>query len=313
VTHLTQYGRAPVAGSHCRHAATLVELIMGITVAMIVITLAVAHITRHQRAYSAVASALDLRTRLRDGSDILTADLRGISAVGDSLLVASDTAVEFYSAIGTSTLCTTPAPDRATLPPDTLPSGRILSTWLAAPDVGDDLLVFTDSPPAPARWQRGRITSVATVPTPVGCPLSAALLTAGDVAGAGRSYELTFTPPASVNPTRGAPVRVVRRVRYSVYRSGDNKWYLGYRRCSGACSVIQPVSGPYEGDTALPISFRYFTHDGSELVGQGPSADVRRVDIVSRAVYTRPFQLPGMPSPLLHDSTVTSLTLRNRR
>jgi hypothetical protein len=161
---------------------------MGITVAMIVITLAVAHITRHQRAYSAVASALDLRTRLRDGSDIVAAELRGISAVGDSLIVASDTAVEFYSAIGTSTLCTMPAPDRVTLPPDTLPSGRILSAWLAAPDVGDDIFVFTDSPPAPARWQRGRITSVATVLTPVGCPLSAALLTAGDVAGAGRSY-----------------------------------------------------------------------------------------------------------------------------
>ena len=302
-----------MTSSHCRRAATLVELIMGVAVATIVITLAVAQITRHQHAYSAVASALDLRTRLRDGSDILTADLRGVSAVGDSLLVASDTAVEFYSAIGTSTLCTTPAPGRVTLPPDTLPSGRILSAWLAAPEVGDGILVFADSPPAPARWQRGRITSVATVPTPVGCPLSAALLTAGDVAGAGHSYELTFAPSASVIATRGAPVRVVRRVRYSVYRSGDNKWYLGYRRCSGACTVIQPVSGPYEGGTDLPLSFRYFTRDGVGLVGQGPSGDVGRVDVVSRAVYVRPFQLPGMPSPLLRDSTVTSLALRNQR
>ena len=313
MTRRARYGCGPITGPRRRHAATLVELIMGITVAMLVMTLAVAHITRHQRAYGAVASALDLRSSLRDASDIVMADLRGISPVGDSLLVASDTAVEFYSAIGTSTLCAAPAPDRITVPPDTLPSGRVLSTWLAAPDVGDYALVFTDAPPASAHWQRGRITSVATVPTPIGCPLSAALLSAGDVAGAGRSYELTFNPAMSVNVSRGAPVRIVRRVRYSVYRGGDNKWYLGYRRCSGPCSVIQPVSGPYAGGTAMPLSFRYFARDGTELVGQGPSADVGRVDIVSRAVYTRPFQLPGMPSPLLRDSTAASLAFRNQR
>jgi hypothetical protein len=92
-----------------RRAATLVELIMGITVMMIVLTLAVSQITRLQRGYGAVNAAMDLRARLRDGADIVAADVRGIAPAGDSILVASDTALEFYSAIGSSTLCTMPA------------------------------------------------------------------------------------------------------------------------------------------------------------------------------------------------------------
>lgn len=299
--------------SGARRAATLIELIIGIAVAMTVVALAVAHVTRHQRAYGAVASALDLRARLRDGSDILTADLRGSAPVGDSLLLASDTAVEFFSAIGTSTLCTTPAANRITLPPDTLPSGRTLSTWVVSPDTGDYALIFADSaPPSVAHWQRARIVSFANVPTPTGCPLSAGLLSAGDVAGAGRSYEATFAPTVSVSAHRGAPVRIVRRVRYSVYRGGDGKWYLGYRRCSGECAAIQPVSGPYESRTGPPLSFRYFTRNGASLTGHGPTVDIGRIEIVSRATYTRPFKLPGMATPSFGDSTVATVTLRNR-
>ncbi len=296
-----------------RTAATLVELIIGITISMTVVTLAVSHITRHQRAYDAVASALDLRGRLRDGSDILTADLRGSSPVRDSVLVASDSAVEFFSAIGTSTLCTTPAANRITLPPDMLPSGRTLSSWVTTPDTGDYVLIFADSSPSSiAHWQRARIVSFINVPTPTACPFAAGLLSVRDIAGAGRSYEVTFAPAVSVNANRGAPVRIVRRVRYSVYRGGDGKWYLGYRACNVVCSAIQPVSGPYESRTGAPISFRYFTRNGNAITSHGPTADVSRIEIVARATYAPSFNLPGMPMPSRGDSIIATVTLRNR-
>lgn len=286
---------------------------MGIAVAMTVVTLVVSYITRHQRANDAVAAALDLRARLRDGSDILAADLRGSSPVGDSLLVASDTALEFFSAIGTSTLCASPAPNRITLPPDSLPSGRTLSSWVATPDTGDEMFIFADSTSSsPAGWQRARIVSFANIATPAGCPVSAGLLSASDVASPGRSYQATFDPTVSINAHRGTPVRIVRRVRYSVYRGGDGKWYLGYRRCTGGCAPIQPVSGPYESHIGTPISFRYFTHGGAPLIGHGPTSDVSRVEIVSRANYTRPLRLPGMAVALLGDSTVVTVALRNQ-
>jgi len=295
-----------------RQAATLVELIMGIAVMMIATSLAVSQVVRHQRAYAAVAGALNLRARLRDGSDLLAADLRGSSPAGDSILVASDTAVEFFSAIGTATLCATPAPNVITLPPDSLSSGRVLSSWVVTPEAGDDVVIFVDSaPPGVALWQHARIETFAAITTSLGCPVAAGLLSASDVTGGGRSYQITLAPTVSVTARGGAPVRIVRRVRYSVYRGGDRKWYLGYRRCSAGCAPVQPVSGPYESPSNPPISFRYFTRAGAPLPGSGPTVDVGRIDIVFRATYAPPFRLPGMIAAVSDDSLVTTVALRN--
>jgi hypothetical protein len=278
---------------------------------MVVVSLAISHVVRHRRTLDAVSALLDVRARLRDGSDILVADLRGSSPVGDSLLFVSDTALEFFSAIGTSTVCASSAPNQIVLPPDTLASGRILSSWVAGPDTGDDVLVLVDSSSG-ARWRRARITSFRTVATSIGCPASAGLLSASDVVGSGRSYEATFDPWVSLAAQRGAPVRIVRRVRYSVYRGGDGKWYLGYRRCSGGCTAIQPVSGPYESISGPPMSFSYYTGTGAPFTGGGPTAEVARVEIVSRASSTRQVRLPGMAAQPIRDSAIAVITLRNR-
>lgn len=285
---------------------------MGIVVATLVIMMAVSHVIRHQRAYDSVAADIDLRTRLRDASDLIAADLRGSSSEGDSILFASDTAFEFYSAIGSSTVCTTPIPTRITLPPDTLASGRTLSSWVTTPDTGDYVLIFSDSSSlSPRGWMRARIASFGTIPALTGCPHSASLLSAGDI-GSGRSYDVSFasTLPAGVH--RGSPVRFIRRVRYDVYRGGDGKWYLGYRRCTGGCAPVQPVSGPYEAAAGQPIEFRYFTRSGASLAGNGPTTDVARVEIVSHAKYRRSVRLPGRAAPLVADSATVTVAIRNR-
>ena len=299
--------------AHARRAATLIELIIGITLAVAVMVLAVSHVTRHQRAYDDVMTALDLRARLRDGSQIIAADLRASSPIGDTILVALDTAVEFYSSLGASTLCSTAAPNRLILPPDTLPSGRMLSSWLAAPETGDIAVVLADSTATSSRgWQRARLTSVTSVPTSAGCPFSGGLLSATDAATPRRAYDLALSPAVPIAAHRGAPVRVVRRVRYSVYRGSDGKWYLGFRRCTSACGAIQPVSGPYQGSPGVPMSLRYFTRSGARISGHGPTVDIGRVEIVSRAYYSHPVRLPGMHAPLVADSEMVDVTLRNR-
>lgn len=295
-----------------RRAVTLIELLMGIVVATLVTLLAVAHVTRHQHAYDAISADVDLRTRLRDASELITADLRGSSPAGDSILFASDTAVEFYSAIGSSTVCAVPALNRITLPPDSLPSGRTLSSWVATPDTGDYVVIFGDSSSAsPAGWVRARIASFNTTPTSVGCPVSAGLLTAGDI-GTPRAYEVTVSSTIAANVRRGSPVRFIRRVRYDVYRAGDGKWYLGYRRCTGACAPVQPVSGPYEIAAGRPIAIRYFTRGGAPLSGTGPTTDVARVEVVSHAAYKRAVRLPGRSAASMGDSVMATVALRNR-
>lgn len=286
---------------------------MGIAVATLVVLLAVSHITRHQRAYRAIEAELDLRTRLRDASDILVASLRGISSSADSIMTASDTAVEFHLAIGASTVCTAPAPSVVTIPADTLPTGRVLSAWAVPPDTGDVMLIFIDSSATSGRrWERTRITSFATVPTAVACPPSSGLLSAGDAATAVPSYQIGFSPSITATVASGAPVRFTRRVRYSVYRAGDGKWYLGYHRCAAICATIQPVSGPYERAAGPPISFRYFTAGGVPLESSGPTADVARIQIVSHASYGYQVSLPGLGRSLGVDSAVATVALRNR-
>jgi hypothetical protein len=149
------------------------------------------------------------------------------------------------------------------------------------------------------------------VPTAIGCPVAAGLLSAADVAGSGTSYQIAFAPTVSIDIGRGAPVRIVRHVRYSVYRAGDDEWYLGYHLCDAACLGVQPVSGPYNGDDGPPITFHYFKHDGSPLISSSPTTDVGRVEIMLRASYRQPFRLPGTATAISADSMITSVTLRN--
>ena len=301
---LKQYGS--------RSAASLVELIFGILVSMVVLSLAVSHVVRYRENHDAVSAILGIRAQLRDGSDILLGDIRGSSPAGDSLLVVSDTAVEFYSAIGSSTVCASPAPNRIVLPPDTITGGRILSSWVATPEAGDELLVFGDSASSPMAWRRARITSFRSVVTAAACPPSAGLLSATEIAGSSRSYEVSVDPAVSLDVRRGAPVRMVRLVRYSIYRGGDGKWYLGYRRCSGGCAAVQPVSGPYQISAGPPMSFRYFTRTGAAFGGSGPTAEVARIEVVSRVASTRSVRLPGGVRETIRDSALTTVTLRNR-
>ena len=296
-----------------RGGATLIELIMGLMVACTVVVLALSHIARHQRAYDGIVAALDLRARLRDAGDIVATDLRGSSPIGDTILVALDTAIEFYSQVGTSTLCTVTPLNRLILPPDTLPSGRVLSSWLSTPDSADFALVYADSSAAATRgWQRARIMSVTSVATASVCPVTAGLLSPGDAAASNRSYEVSLSSAPPFLAHRGAPVRIVRRVRYSIYKGGDGKWYLGYRRCAPACAAIQPVSGPYQSNSGPPLKFRYFDRTGASLTGHGPSIDVARVEIVSHATFMRPIRLPGLPTATAVDSSVVVVAFRNR-
>src|SRR6185312_1148212 len=62
---------------HARRAVSLVELLTGIVVAALVVLMAVSHVVRHQRAYDAIAAAIDLRTRLRDASALVVDVLHG--------------------------------------------------------------------------------------------------------------------------------------------------------------------------------------------------------------------------------------------
>lgn len=300
-----------------RAGFTLVELLVAIVLLTIVGGAIHDGLRRQQQVFRSIASMLAARGDARDAAEVLAADLAAASPL-DTLPVAADSAVEFFSAIASSAGCDSAPAYTLRLPPEKLASRIVLTSILATPDSGDLLLVYNDDTAAIAdgpRWDRHTIASVSTQSAALACPAATGLTAAGDALAP--AHVVNLRSPASPAIRRGAPVRILRRTRYSLYRSGS-LWYLGQRRCNAvgpsACGVIQPLSGPYarySSTSTSGIAFRYFD---SALAPLDPWSAATRVALVDLAVRSRPLSLQlGTAAPATHaDSARTTVALRNR-
>jgi prepilin-type N-terminal cleavage/methylation domain-containing protein len=302
-----------------RRGFSLPEVLLSLLVLAIVGGAIHDGLRRQQQVFRSIALMVAVRGDARDAAEVLAADL-AMTSPSDTLPLVADSAVEFYSAIGASVTCDSAPGYTIRLPPEKLTGGRRLTALLATPDSGDLLLVFNDESAAPGgdpRWDRHTIESVSSAPAYAACPPSTGFTTPADAAAS--SQIITLRAAASSALRAGAPVRILRRVRYSLYRSSDAKWYLGSRRCSSlgvsACGVIQPLSGPYAaysgGAGASGIELRYFDGRGVRLA-PGASTQVARVEITARGKSSRPVYRARALSDAYVDSAALSIALRNR-
>lgn len=300
---------------------TLVEVIVALVLAGVAASFMIGTLVRQQRFYSSAAAILDTRAQLRDAADVLTTDVRGAATGLLGLPAMRDSAIEMYSTIAASIVCTVQSGTTVGLPPRRMQSGVTLTSILVHPDTGDLALVFTFPPGKPdsGKWEALRIASFQTRPVSSSCPSSTGFTTPADeaVVAGGFTLVLADSPANAVN--RGSPIHFVRRARYSLYRSSDNKWYLGYRRCTlgggSACAAIQPVSGPYEkysSSGSSGVSFRYFDLSGTQLGSSANSHLVARVDMVLRGKNSRSSNLAGDTRSIYADSVIVSVSPRNR-
>ena len=303
-----------------RSAFTLVELVVALAIAGIATGLMTATLTRQQRFFSSAEEVLAVRAHLRDGADILASDIRSAAVAQFGLPVMTDTAVEMITVIGSSVACQSPSGETVGLPPSELVSGNTLTSMLVMPDTGDLAGIYTmpGGIPDSARWETFRIAGFAARAIASSCPSSTGFVTPADEFAGATGFLLTLasTPPAQVRA--GSIVHFLRRARYSLYRSSDGDWYLGYRRCGiaapHACGSIQPVSGPYRPyRTGGPsgMSFRYYDRAASEISGAS-SVNVARVDIVLRGETRSPISLTGDSRRVWRDSVIVSVSPRNR-
>lgn len=301
---------------------TLIEMVVATAIAGIVGTTLMVTLRRQERFYSSAAQMLQVRGQLRDGGDVLTSDIRGAAVERYGLPLMTDSAVEFFSTIGSSVVCETPVGQTLFLPPDTLSSGATLTSLLASPDTGDIALIYAmrGGVPDSAQWVDARIAGFATRSLSTSCPPSTGFTSSADVAAGERGYALTLTASPPTGIRQGAPVRFLRRGRYSLYASGG-EWYLGYRRCNAAgassCGTIQPVSGPYlpysgQGSPDAGLAFHYFDANGNEITDEAFSRLVSRIDIVLRGATARAVALAGDARIRYRDSAVVSVSPRNR-
>ncbi len=293
-----------------RAGFSLVEITVALALLTLVVALLLNTLSSHQKVFRGMRQKILVNEQLRDGESVLVTDIRSAS-LGDTLRLMSDSAVEFFATIGSSVACTSPAGQLLSLVPTDLAGGHHLSSIPVAPDTGDIIVIYAapDSISGNRRWLRFRIASVSTAPAMSACPQASGFTASSDMARS--AYRISvigdLAPIAA-----GAPVRFVRRGRYSLYRTSDGNWYLGYKRCNAVaagCGTVQPVAGPYlpyAPATGGGLHFRFLDSSGGDVPSTRP-LDVAAMEIVFRAEVSEPGRVAGR----WIDSVLLSVTLRN--
>lgn len=320
-----------------RRGMTLVEIMIALVLLGIVSGVVMRVIMRQQRFYQGVNQIMAQRGQLRQATSVLPLDLRSLSSVGNDILAASDASMEFMVNIGTSVVCEVVSNSEVALPPETLASNQTLTSWFGygPPPLGASVYIYNDSSVTgndDDRWKQLTIAGVDSSTSK--CP-SGSFTEGGDVGRYRMILKVTdpagFTDPVTSGPlsqyiNRGAPVRVVRRVRYALYQETDGKWYLGfapYNTATNAYDDLAPVSGPYDAYSASPgaangLGFKYYDVDGVEIAAGADSASrtrIARVDLIVRARTSGNVRAAGIQNGAnqqYKDSLAVSVMLRNR-
>jgi prepilin-type N-terminal cleavage/methylation domain-containing protein len=302
--------------SHARRGLSLVELtvvlaLLGLIGAMIGSTM-----VRQQRFYRGASELLAARAEVRDAMELLSTDIRGMSPA-DTVRLMADSAIEFFASIGSSVICQTTATEVGL--PAVRPSANTLSAFLSQPDTGDLALFYDQSGIGSSSWEPHRIVSLISRSLAASCPASSGFSEQSDVDAGHKGFLLSLATPLSPVVGPGAPVRFIRRGRYSLYRAADGKWYLGYRRCNAlgasACGAIQPLSGPYRPYSSnrrtTGFLLEYFNAAGVRLDAASEALSLARVDITARSESPQRIMVEGRAASY-SDSATISVALRNR-
>lgn len=305
-----------------RRGFTLVEVLIVMVLLGVVVGGLVRVLAGQQRFYRSASDLMDSRSQVRQAIFILPAELRGASISGGDILAANETMIDFRSTIMSSVVCAATA-NTITMPPMVLTSGQTLTAMRFSPAVNDIFAIYNDGPTTRANddsWSYHNITNFAPVPgaCPVGVPAAGlnSYVRAADVGQT--AYIATINPGVPATIAVGAPVRVLRRMIYSLYAASDGQWYLGVQECTPGCSAPQPVSGPYrpfEGQgRSNGLSFAFFDENNAVLnpAAGGDLLRIARVQITVRGETQNPVSLPGMPAAKKSDSLTVQVGLRNR-
>lgn len=289
-----------------RRGTTLLELLVVLVLLAIVGGAIMRVAAGQQRFLAAVERVMEVHRTSREGADVPLQELRAVAAASGGIYAMADDRIEFRSLIGVSVLCDMDS-SRTTVSIPGRQDWSGLTSWVVAPRERDTVLIFdAASDSVPPRW---RIHALASAPSPGGrCPMASGLARTAAEESDALSFELA--PPLEPSIGAGASLRIFRRARYQLYRSGDGRWYLGFLDCAPArsapCSTIQPVSGPF-----APGGVRFAFHDSAGAVTANPTR-VARIDIVSRAESDAPLRAMGFALGTYSDSALASVALRNR-
>jgi len=321
---------------------TLIEIMISLVLLSIVGGVIMRVIMRQQRFYQGVNQIMTQRGQLRNATAVLPVDLRSLSSIGDDIIAATDSSMEFWVNVGTGAVCSVVDNKQVAMPPATLWSGQVITSWNgydepepATDDVAYSVYIYNDSSTLGNEddaWKKYTLTDIHHDAS----KCLATFTTAGDLGQMRPILEVT-DPAAKTDPVTGgplsqyigvgAPVRVVKRVRYALYQASDGKWYLGFSqflKSTSAYGALSPVSGPYDpyasgSGTASGFAFRYYDVDGNEIASGANTANrekIARVDLIARARTASNVRTAGVQNGATaqyRDSLAVSVMIRNRQ
>ena len=312
-------GRPGSSGqAHARYGVTIAELAVVLVLIGVIGSTIGLSLVRQQRFYRSATELLRAREGVRDAMELLASDVRGMS-VADTVRLLADSAIEFFANVGSSVVCDHAGGTAVGLPGLSPRQANALTSFVTQPDTGDMAFFHRDSSDGVSEWEAHRINGFAARPLSSTCPAASRFGQQADAGADGTGFLLDLSSPPSSFVGAGAPVRFVRRGRYSLYHASDGRWYLGFRRCnavgSSACGAIQPLSGPYRGYSSDPgktgLLFEYFDASGARLTPGGSPLAIARVDITARAESRQRIVVEGrVRSP--SDSATVAIAIRNR-
>jgi hypothetical protein len=246
-----------------RQGITTLEVIVFLCLFSLVLASASAILIGQQRFYSRNADVASTRSAARTAAELLTAELRGLSAAGgglygfapDSLAIRSTTGVGIVCAVSGSTLVSRRVSGVfGDLPTDSV----VIFVEHETNSAGDDELVV-------ARVEESRAASSPICPD--GAPPDVALNLDRVIDGVGI----------------GSPIRSFRPYVYKLYVGGDGRWWLGQRLRSGR---TQPITGPFAPPAQGGLRLSYSTPLGVAAVEPAAVAVVKiRVKAQGRLRY----------------------------
>ncbi len=301
-----------------RNGVTLAELAVVLALIGLIGSTIGVTLIRQQRFYRGTTELLRAREGVRDAMELLSTDIRGMS-VADTVRLLADSAIEFFANVGSSIVCQNTGGTHLGLPGASSGRGNALTAFLAPPDSGDIAVFYRDSLEGASQWERHRIISFGSRSLAMTCPAASGFTREAEIDAGGTGFFLDLSTPLSPHVRPVAPVRFIRRGRYSLYHASDGRWYLGYRRCNAvgasSCGAIQPLSGPYRDYSSNPrntgLLLEYFDESGSRLPPGASPLAVARVDITARAESRQRILVEGRVSAPA-DSATVAIAIRNR-
>ena len=288
-------------------AFTLAELVLVLALGSLLLALVVSIGNTLQRELGQAAERMASADQLRGAAAILPLDLRALSSAAGDIHAgeARDTSLQANITVASGIVCAASA-DTIVLAPFAGPTGQAAS---ATVQEGDNLWILVDGDSA-EEWHAMPARAVGSAS---GCPALSPVAGGASPFVVERTLSIRVGAEHAAIARRGAPVRVTRPARYSLYRSSDGRWYLGLHSWStdlARFAAVQPVSGPYRSatDAANGTRLRYF--DASGVLVPSGALDTRRITRIEARLVPEQ-TLPARPAG--NDSLILVVSLRNAR